>query len=311
MNNRELQPAVTPNREYKDSLFRFLFGNEKHREWTLSLFNALSGKEYTDPEEIRYRNMEDVLYIKVKEDVVFLYGSTMNFYEHQSAWSPNLPFRMLEYAAKQFSDIARELRRAVYSGQRVTFPKPKFFVLYNGTDRDVPAETTLKLSGSYDTINRSDELGEAYDLEVIVHVININSGINEALQEKCRPLKEYTWIISSVRQEKDSGQTLNDAIRTVIRNIPDDFVIREEILTERERVTGMLFDEEWNAEQLEKLKAEYREDGLKEGIEKNKAEIAQKMLLKGYPDTEITGLVDVTPEYVAALRDELSGQNVS
>ena len=29
----------------------------------------------------------------------------------------------------------------------------------------------------------------------------------------------------------------------------------------------MLFDEEWNAEQLEKLKAEYREEGLKRGIE--------------------------------------------
>ena len=85
----------------------------------------------------------------------------------------------------------------------------------------------------------------------------------------------------------------------------------------------MLFDEEWNAEQLEKLKAEYREDGLKEGIEqgielgieqgveKTKAEIAQEMLLKGYPDTEIADVIKVTPEYVAALRDELSGQNVS
>ena len=72
----------------------------------------------------------------------------------------------------------------------------------------------------------------------------------------------------------------------------------------------MLFDEEWNAEQLKKLKAEYREDGLKEGIEqgieKTKAEDVRALILEGFEDSLIQRCLKVTPEYVAALRDEIA-----
>lgn len=34
---------------YKDSLFVFLFGSEKRKKYTLSLYNALNGTNYTDP----------------------------------------------------------------------------------------------------------------------------------------------------------------------------------------------------------------------------------------------------------------------
>ena len=32
------------NREYKDRLFKFIFGNPEKKEWTLSLYNAISGQ---------------------------------------------------------------------------------------------------------------------------------------------------------------------------------------------------------------------------------------------------------------------------
>ena len=305
---------VQPNRKYRDSMFRFLFGNEKHRDWTLSLFNALSGKDYTDPGEIRYQEMDNVLYIQIREDVVFLYSSTLNFFEHQSTWSPNLPFRMLEYAARQFAEIANRNIKAVYSSRTVKFPNPKFFVLYNGSDRTIPPETTLKLSDSYGTIVRSEELGDTYDLEVIVHVFNINSGFNESLQEKCRPLKEYTWIVSSIRKETELGRSLKDAIRMVISRIPKSFLIRDEILAERRRVTAMIFDEEWNARQIEKLRNEYREEGLElgreegleEGIAKTKSNTARRMILKGYDDAEILEVTDISTESLASLREEIA-----
>ena len=309
---RKHRLPVQPNRKYRDSMFRFLFGNEKHRDWTLSLFNALSGKDYTDPGEIRYQEMDNVLYIQIREDVVFLYSSTLNFFEHQSTWSPNLPFRMLEYAARQFAAIADKNIKAVYSSRIVKFPKPRFFVLYNGTDRTIPAETTLKLSESYDTISRSEELGNAFDLEVVVHVFNINSGFNESLQEKCRPLKEYTWIVSAIRKETARGRSLKDAIRMVIRRIPESFLIRDEIMAERGRVTAMIFDEEWNARQMEKLRNELREEAreearkeaLEEGIIKNKSVTAKRMVLKGYNDAEILELTDISPENLASIREE-------
>ena len=38
--------STQANRNYKDSLFRRLFGSEKHKDWTLSLFNAINGTDY-------------------------------------------------------------------------------------------------------------------------------------------------------------------------------------------------------------------------------------------------------------------------
>ena len=38
------------HREYRDRLFCYIFGSEAHKEWTLSLYNAVNGTAYTDPE---------------------------------------------------------------------------------------------------------------------------------------------------------------------------------------------------------------------------------------------------------------------
>lgn len=36
-------------KDYRDRLFNFIFGNEEHPEWTLSLYNAVNHTSYTDP----------------------------------------------------------------------------------------------------------------------------------------------------------------------------------------------------------------------------------------------------------------------
>ncbi|MCI6703490.1 MAG: hypothetical protein MR458_00060, partial [Erysipelotrichaceae bacterium] len=59
------------NREYKDALFKFIFGNESRKEYTLSLFNALNGTCYDDPREVKLVTLEDVLFISIKNDVAF------------------------------------------------------------------------------------------------------------------------------------------------------------------------------------------------------------------------------------------------
>ena len=40
------------NQAYKDRLFTFIFGQEENREWTLSLYNAVNGSQYTDASAI-------------------------------------------------------------------------------------------------------------------------------------------------------------------------------------------------------------------------------------------------------------------
>ena len=54
---------ATVNREHKDRLFTFLFGEKGNKEWTLSLYNAVNNTHYTDPDIIEFTTMEDAVYM--------------------------------------------------------------------------------------------------------------------------------------------------------------------------------------------------------------------------------------------------------
>ena len=60
-------------KEYKDRLFKFIFGNPDNKQWTLSLYNAMNGTDYTDPDGIRFNTIGDAVYMGMKNDVSFIY----------------------------------------------------------------------------------------------------------------------------------------------------------------------------------------------------------------------------------------------
>ena len=91
------------NRQYKDRLFKFIFGNPENKEWTLSLYNAVNGSSYTNPDDIKLTTIEDAVYMNMKNDVSFLITDKMNFYEQQSTFNPNMPMRFLIYAGMVYS----------------------------------------------------------------------------------------------------------------------------------------------------------------------------------------------------------------
>lgn len=294
-------PSVQANRTYKDTLFRFLFGNPDHKEWTLSLFNAVSGTDHTDAEAVVFRQSENICFIQLKEDIVFLYKNTLAFFEHQSTWTPNMPIRMLEYAASQIAKIVRAAKGAVYHSAPIPLPRPKFFVLYNGKDHELPEETTLWLSHNYDTNNHEDEFGISYDIKAIVHVINISAGSHNGVQKTCRPLEEYVWMVSAVRKYGEEGMPLSQAINRMMDSIPEDFVTRDFILAERRRVITMMFDEMGDKEQIQFWLEAVGNEKYKEG----KADVIRAMLRKGYKDSEILELTNVTPECLASLKENV------
>ena len=149
----------------------------------------------------------------------------------------------------------------------------------------------MKLSGNYDTNNRDEGIGKSYDLEVVVHVININSGKNKAIQARCKPLEEYTWIVSTIRRKKEQGISLREAIVQTIWELPEDYVTRDCILAEQGRIVGMLLDPEGDARQFENLKRVLRkeawEEGLEKGINKNKADVVRALLQEGMDESFI------------------------
>lgn len=60
------------NKEHKDRLFSFLFGSEANKQWTLSLYNAVNGTSFTEPEDIRFTTIDNAVYMGMKNDVSFI-----------------------------------------------------------------------------------------------------------------------------------------------------------------------------------------------------------------------------------------------
>ena len=79
------------NVQYKDRLFNFLFGSEENKAWTLSLYNAVNGSSYTNPDEIEITTIKEVMYLGMHNDVSFLIAEEMALYEQQSSYNPNIP----------------------------------------------------------------------------------------------------------------------------------------------------------------------------------------------------------------------------
>lgn len=48
-------------KDYKDRLFKFIFGNPENKQWTLSLYNAINGTNYKNPDDIQFNTIGDAV----------------------------------------------------------------------------------------------------------------------------------------------------------------------------------------------------------------------------------------------------------
>ena len=240
------------NEEYKDRLFKFIFGNPENKQWTLDLYNAVNRTSYTDPEAIQFNTIGDFLYLKMKNDTSFIIYCEMNLWEHQSTFNPNMPMRFLRYGTHLYEKYIATTDYYEYSSTLQTIPTPRCVCFYNGT-KEQPEESVLKLSDAYS--------GDG-DIEVNVTMLNINFGKNERLLNACRPLYEYAWIVDAVRSHQHEKMELDTAIDTAVNEMPDDFVIREFIIANRAEVKEMLLIEYNEEKVMEKERQEGRKNAM-------------------------------------------------
>ena len=251
------------NREYKDRLFRFIFGNEANKQWTLSLYNAVNGSNYTNADDVEITTIEDAVYMGMKNDVSFLFSGELNLYEHQSSYNPNMPLRYLMYAGLLYSKYVDKAGVYLYSPSLQSIPAPKCVCFYNGED-EKEDRFDLKLSQAYN--------GKAGDIEVVVHMININYGRNRELFENCQPLNEYAWFVDRVRKNQkellntavNSKEALSMAVDNALEEMPDDYDIKAFLLQNRAEVTSMCITEYDEAKNNELLRAESKTEGIVE-----------------------------------------------
>ncbi len=103
------------NTKYKDRLFRLRFSSSEYREDILSLYNALNGTSYHDVDDLSITTIDDVIYIRMKNDVSLLLDGNMPLWEQQSSINPNMPIRGLMYlgnnsSAQDFALAAKSVK---------------------------------------------------------------------------------------------------------------------------------------------------------------------------------------------------------
>lgn len=258
--------TVGINRTYKDRLFRLRFGSEEYKEDMLILYNALNGTSYNNADDIKITTLDDVIYMKMKNDISILLDSNMVLWEQQSSINPNMPARGLMYYGNLLSQYIKTERYGIYNKRLIPIPTPQYVVFYNGTE-EYDAKVKLRLSDAF--INKND----SGDFEWTAMVYNLNPGKNDELLEKCRPLKEYMIFINKVREYSEDDDTdIKAAVTQAVdycidKNIMSDFLIKHKAEVVSVCITE--FDEKiYEAE----LRRESREEGRAEGIKVGREE---------------------------------------
>ncbi len=290
------------NRQYKDRLFKFLFGSEERKENTLALYNAINGTEYTNVDDLTITTLDDFIYIDMKNDVSFLVADEMDLMEQQSTWNPNMPLRGLIYFGRLYKAYAKTRNLDIYGRARISLPTPKYVVLYNG--REHRKEEEIRLSDLYEGTG---------NVEVIAKVININYEDGKAILEHCKILGEYSKFVATMRTNMDAGMSAEEAASATVDKCIEEGILRDILIKHKAEVTGMLFTE-FDQEQYDnnRRKEGYedghkdgekkgREEGREEGIALTKKEIAKKMKAKGMSNTEICELTGLSKEQVEAM----------
>ena len=238
---------LTVNRNYKDGLFLMIF---RDKQALLSLYNAVRGSNYTNPDDLTVTTIENVLYMGMKNDVSFIINNQLHLYEAQSTWNPNMPLRGLFYFSDVYQGYIAEHELNIYGTKRIDLPTPNYIVFYNGTAEE-PDSRSLRLSDSF--INPNDE--EAC-LECTATMLNINFGHNQQLMEACHELYEYSYLVEQVRIGTRSGLALPDAIDQAVIHCIEHHVLESFLRHHCAEVTNMIL-KEFNLEEHIKSEKAY------------------------------------------------------
>ena len=247
------------NKKYKDTVFRKLFG--ENRENALSLYNAVNGTTYTNPDDLEYTTLEDVIYMKYKNDLSFLIDKTLSLYEHQSSYNPNMPLRGFLYYADLYRKLIHRSER-LYGKHLLKIPRPHYIVFYNGSEKDMEEERrTLRLSDAFETDTGAGEY------EWTATMININSGKNESIMDSCHVLYEYAVFVAKIKRYRDSME-LKEAIDLAVRECIEENILRDFLEQHRREVCDMCLTEFDEKKYEDVLREEGREEGLAKGRKK-------------------------------------------
>lgn len=287
------------NKQYKDRLFKFLFGNPEYKELALALYNSLNDSKDYNPDDLEIVTLEESVYINMKNDVSFLLSEELYMFEQQSTWNPNIPFRMLEYVVQQYGKIL-DSSRSKYSSKKLKIPTPNFILIYNGSE-DISV-TELTLSDLY--------VGKCKRglLDLKVEVINLQLEKNPTLEQWCKPLYEYSWVVDFMKEyindnknERVTPELVGEALNHALKEMPADFSIKPILEKKKEEIIPMIFQEFDDAE-YKRIQEEDKQKDVADAEEGKAIEIAERMIEKGYPIEDICEMTRLSTEKVLEIK---------
>ena len=290
---RNHQKHPVPNHKYKDRLFRLVFNNKRD---LLDLYNALNNTCYENPNDLEVNTLEDAVYLSMKNDISFLIGGTLNLYEHQSTYNPNMPLRGLIYLARLYDGYVETENINLYSSTLKKLPIPQYFVFYNGT-KEQPDETILRLTDAFESV--SDNRQPC--LQCTAVMLNINYGHNLALMEKCQRLKEYSIFVDTVRIQCKKTSDPRHAVTKAVDICIEKEILRDVLVKHKAEVISMVLTSFNQKAYEEDLKNQYKE-GIEEGFSLGRMQMAQEIVLRlfqsGNSPEQIAQLTEIDVEAV-------------
>lgn len=291
MTNTNTTETLTVNRTFKSTVFIMLFEDRKN---LLELYNAITGKDYADPELLEINTLENAIYMTMKNDLSFLIDGRLSLYEHQSTKNPNLPLRFLLYISRLYSKIIRDAN--LYGEKIVQIPAPEFIIFYNGKEK-MPERQILKLSDMY-TVKRGKP-----KLELEATMLNISGSNNRKLKEACRTLKDYAIYTDKIRMYTESME-LQEAVDRAIEECIRENVLREFLQKHRAEAREMSIFEYDQERHMQQEREAGREEGREEGRLQMLQELVQKKLTRGM---SIAGIAEDLEEPEERIREIIGG----
>ena len=302
---RRILRKLFVNREVKDRLFRVVF---REKKYLLQLYNAINGTNFQNEDDLIVYTLEDVIYLKMKNDLSFIIvGTTLNLYEHQSTFNPNMPIRGVLYFARQYEIYIDENDLDVYGGGLVRLPVPQMVVFYNG-DRDMPEEMELKLSDAY---MEADGIQPA--LECVARVINVGYGHNPKLMEKCSRLAEYSRFIRILNECKENEKDLKKATYAAVERGIEEGILLDILIRQKAEVCAMVLTEYNEKKHMKTLFQEGYDSGYGSGYDsgydhgaiEEKRIIIRNLLDRGASGEQIRDIVVCDQDLVDQVKREM------
>ncbi len=280
------------NQKNKDSVFTLLF---KEKEKLIELYNAIEGTNYSSNTKIEINTLQNALFLDRINDLSFtIDGKLVILIEHQSTINENMPLRFLLYISRIYEKIISN--KDIYRTSLIKIPTPEFIVLYNGEQRagEFPDQMVLKLSDAF------QDVSENIELELVVKVYNINKGHNQEMAGKSKTLDDYAIFIAKIRENKERGKSLEDAVKEAIEYCIKNKILVDFLQKNGSEVINMLFTE-FNIDDAKEI---WQEEAREEGAKQKALETAKKLLAKNMPVEEIADVTGLTIEKVNALNHQ-------